>query len=92
MAPTPWTAFTFFGIPLVLGILGGVHAARELWRAYRQYTLERVDPDDHEGRPAGWDGTDSLREQVGRGIGLLAVSGFLLVHSGRWLLSIYGYL
>jgi hypothetical protein len=90
MAPTPWTAFTFFGIPLVLGLLGGVHAARGLWRAYRRYSLEQVDPEGLGDDPSDGDATYSVREQVGRGIGLLAVSAFLLVHSGRWLLSIYG--
>jgi hypothetical protein len=92
MAPTPWTAVTFFGIPLVLGILGGVHATRELWGAYRRYPLERVDPDGPDEGTAHSGRSYSPREQAGRGLGLLAVSAFLLVHSGRWLLSIYGYL
>jgi hypothetical protein len=94
MVPTPWTAFTFFGIPLVLGVLGGTHGARLLWRAYGRYVLERVD----DGAATRGDGLAgerpaySLEEQVGRGLVLLVGSAVLLAHSGRWLLSVYGYL
>jgi hypothetical protein len=93
MAPTPWTTFTFFGIPFALGVLGGVHGTRLCWRVYRRYTVERAAPEDtYHGRPAAGETERSPREQVGRAVGLLLVSAFLLAHSGRWLLSIYGYL
>ncbi|MEF8782059.1 MAG: hypothetical protein V5A54_03100 [Haloarculaceae archaeon] len=90
MPPDPWTAFTFFGIPFTLGALGSAHGARQLWHAYRRHTLRGVDVerDDFPVPDPGY----SLREQALRGAGLLAVSALLLVHSGRWLLSIYGYL
>lgn len=92
MAPNPWLTFTLFGIPFVIGLLSGVRSARLLWRAYRRHTRTRVGVSAEHAPSTADDPDYSLREQVLRGVGLLVVSVFLLAHSGRWLLSVYGYL
>jgi len=92
MPPTPWTAFTFFGIPLLLGVLGGIHSLRLFARLYAGHG--RVEPPGIDTNPGSTsrDEAGSQRGQLLRAAGLLAVSAVLVAHSGRWLLSIYGYL
>jgi hypothetical protein len=89
MAPDPWTAFVFFGIPFVLGLLGIVHSGRLFYRAYwHQY-----------GATTNFGGVSQPAETstLSRGqllqYGILfAGSSLLVAHSGRWLLQIYGLL
>ena len=84
MPPDPWAAFVFFGLPLSLGLLGLFHSGRRGYRFYRRRSRMRVDPAD-DGSKADLDRGALLR------IGLLALGSLVLVvHSGRWLLSIYG--
>lgn len=86
MAPDLWTAFVFFGFPLVLGLLGVNTGARFCYRAYLQYSTE-VDTD---WRADTADGTAerTWRGNAARGVPLLAGGGLLAIHSTRWLLRI----
>jgi DNA-binding transcriptional LysR family regulator len=92
MAPNPWTSLTFFGIPLVLGLLGWVHSGRLFWRAYRRRSRASLEGGPSAGGGSGIDDGTTAREQVAQGVAISLVSAFLVVHSGRWLLSVYGYL
>ena len=89
MAPDPWTAFVFFGIPLVLGLLGLLHSGRLLYRVSRRRRGRPVDigqvPDRGDEAPA------SRRALLQYGA-LFVGSALLVAHSGRWLLQIYGIL
>ena len=92
MVPNPWLAFTFFGIPFAVGLLAGIHSLRLFWRGDLRYRIQRPDTDLAETPDRSGSNDLSFRTVVLRGLGLLVVSAVLLVHSGRWLLSIYGYL
>jgi hypothetical protein len=87
MGPDLWTAFVFFGFPLVLGLLGVNTGGRFCYRAYLQYTggsvTEQVDTE--------WARTDdsdperTWRGNLLRGVPLFVGGGLLAVHSARWL-------
>ncbi|MFC7133821.1 MULTISPECIES: hypothetical protein [Salinibaculum] len=89
MAPDAWTAFVFFGIPLVLGLLGLLHSGRLFYRVSRRRSGRPVDlgqvPDGGNSEPA------TRRELLQYGA-LFVGSALLVAHSGRWLLQIYGVL
>jgi hypothetical protein len=94
MGPDLWTAFVFFGFPLVLGLLGVNTGGRFCYRAYRQYTdepvPERIDTD--------WASTEessperTWRGNALRGVPLLVGGGLLAAHSARWLVRFLGVL
>ncbi|WP_302080423.1 hypothetical protein [Salinibaculum rarum] len=91
MEPDLWTAFVFFGIPLVVGLLG-VHTGGKLcYRAYVQYTT---------GAATQWEPTQRSRDDadaertwrgnVLRGGPVLVGATLLTLHSARWVLRIFG--
>jgi hypothetical protein len=83
-----WTAFVFFGVPLVLGLLAVNTGGRFCYRAYLQFTTG-VEP--------GWAETDwaetesenererTFRGNLIRGVVLLVGGSLLALHSARWL-------
>lgn len=91
MGPDFWTAFTFFGLPLALGILGVVRGLRLCQRAYRQYvTVTGPELGGPSARTtAKGEQTDrTWRENLAIGLVLVVGAGLLVAHSGRWLLRI----
>jgi len=80
-----WTAFTFFGLPLALGILGVVRGVRLCARGYLEYSTGR--PVDGVSRSPA-DDERSWRENLLIGALLVLGAGLLVAHSGRWLLRI----
>ncbi len=80
-----WTAFTFFGIPLALGVLGVARGSRLCLRAYLQYSTGL---DGERPETAGNTAERTWRENLLRGAVLVLGAGLLVAHSGRWLLRI----
>ena len=85
-----WTTFVFFGVPLVIGLLGINTGARLCYRAYLQYSTAAE---------TAWDGGRSKRESdrertwrgnLLRGVPILLGALFLTVHAARWTLRVFG--
>jgi hypothetical protein len=83
-----WTTFVFFGVPIVIGLLGIHTGGRFCYRAYLQYTAaaETV-----------WDETDSgaenrrsWRGNLLRGLPILLGATLLTAHATRWTLRVLG--
>jgi hypothetical protein len=83
-----WTTFVFFGVPLVLGVLGINTGARFCYRAYLQYSTATE---------TAWDGGESesksertWRGNLLRGVPILLGALFLTVHAARWTVRVFG--
>jgi hypothetical protein len=88
MGPDLWTAFVFFGFPLVLGLLGVNTGARLCYRAYMQYSTA-VETDWADASTTA-DVSRTWRGHLVRGAPLLLGGGLLAAHSTRWLLRFLG--
>ena len=90
MEPDLWTAFVFFGIPLVVGLLGVRTGSRLCYRAYLQYSTglgtEWREGDASPERGRTW------RGNVVRGVALFFGGGLVTLHSARWLAILFGVL
>jgi hypothetical protein len=83
-----WTTFVFFGVPLVIGLLGVNTGARLCYRAYLQYSTAAE---------TAWGGSDSKsdnerswRGNLLRGVPILFGALLLTAHAGRWTLRVLG--
>ena len=92
MAPDPWTAFVFFGIPFVLGLLGLLHSCRLFYRVYRRWVAPDPELVTTDAPTENRLGDSPSRGQLLQYAALFVGSALLVAHSGRWLLQIYGVL
>jgi|AntRauTorcE11898_2_1112593.scaffolds.fasta_scaffold17315_3 hypothetical protein len=86
-----WTTFVFFGIPLVVGLLG-VHTGSKLcYRAYIQYTTSgETEWSRAENSSDRTEAGRSWRGNFLRGAPILVGATLLTLHSARWVLRIFG--
>ncbi len=91
MGPDFWTTFVFFGIPLMLGLLGVRTGGKLCYLAYIQYTTggetEWSPADTSQDRP---ETGRSWRRNLLRGAPILLGATLLTLHSTRWILRIFG--
>ncbi|MEF8785499.1 MAG: hypothetical protein V5A45_06160 [Haloarculaceae archaeon] len=91
MEPDLWTTFVFFGIPLVVGLLGVRTGGKLCYRAYIQYTTsgetEWSPVETSHNRP---ESGRSWRGNLLRGVPILVVAMLLTLQSTRWILRVFG--